>query len=647
MFRIHTLLIIAFALPGKSDAQPSASVCNDSARYYFERSKTKIAASWAERALKSSPGVDDAARSHVISGMILEEEGYLAAALEQYRTGRQTRSTKVEAAALNGIASVLVTSGVYDSIIFYLKKSRALDTTAANVVMNYQAEAKYWQSQNEYDQSLTALQRALDNAEEVGDNRNKAIILSSIGSIYFSHEPDKTVARDYFLRSNALCDSSIHYNILARNYGRLANTAMASNDYEKGKYYLNRAKKITDLSDNLFVRSYILSSIAITLFDEGKYNEVIEFMKEPIRIRRELGQTRQLQNDLLNISETYMMVKMYDKAEEALTEGGAISQKLNDVVYLKYFYERASMLDSLRGNYRGAYRNLKKAMAYKDSTFSRERLRDVREVQEKYETEQKEKIIAEKELVIEQQKYRQAVLLGGSVVSVLILVVVLVIIRARNRQKLLNEREQQNHLRLQTIVKTQEDVQQRIARDLHDGLVQVLGAAKMSLQSVGPDSDKTVLQKHIRDASDIMDEAVTEARSISHQILPYSLLKDGLVSALEDLFARGLASFEFNHDGEKINVSEQVSINIYRIAQELVNNVQKHAESAHVTVSLKLNEGHLHFTFSDNGPGYDSGRLNGGAGLSNMTTRAELIGGFLEMNSIVGKGSKTELIVPL
>jgi tetratricopeptide (TPR) repeat protein len=235
MLRILILLIIV-ALPGNSFAQPSASVCNDSARFYFERSKTTVAKDWIERALRSSPTPGDAALAHVISGMIREEEGYLKAALEQYEEGRkQSQLASTEAAALNGMASVLVTTGVYDSITSYLKRSRTLDSTAANLVMNYQAEAKYWQSQNEYDQALSSLQRALDNAEEVDDTRNKAIILSNMGSIYFSHEPDKTVARNYFLRSNALCDSSIHYNILSRNYGRLANCAMAAADNKTGE----------------------------------------------------------------------------------------------------------------------------------------------------------------------------------------------------------------------------------------------------------------------------------------------------------------------------------------------------------------------------------------------------------------------------
>lgn len=335
-----------------------------------------------------------------------------------------------------------------------------------------------------------------------------------------------------------------------------------------------------------------------------------------------------------------MMIRKFDDAEKSLNEAFTISTSLKDDVYLKYYYERASMLDSLRGNYKGAYSNLKRAMAYKDSVFSKERLRDVREIQEKYEGEQKEKVIAEKELEIEHQKFSQAVIVGISIIAALIFIALLVYVRARNKQRV-------HHARLQAIVNTQEEVQQRIARDLHDGLVQILGAAKMSLQAVTPESDKSILQKHIRNASEIMDEAVTEARSISHQVLPYSLLKDGLISALEDLFSRSLASYEFNRESENVSVSEQVAINIYRIAQELVNNVLKHAETAHVGVSLTSTNQQLNFIFSDNGKGYDTNKPTVGAGLTNIITRAELIGGTIIVTSIIGKGTRTELTVPL
>ena len=563
--------------------------------------------------------------NHVVAGNAKEEEGYLHIALKEYREGLPLP------AAMDGVASINTGLGKYDSVLFFLGRSRTLDSSSTNLIKNYQVEARYWQTQNEYDQALSFLQRALDLAVKANDVRSRAIILSSMGSIYFSHEPDMNVARSFYEKSIALCDSSVHANILAQNYTRLANTYMVTGDDAKAKTYLDRAKSIVDISGNLPLRAYVLSSMAIILYNEGRYSECITFMQEPIRIKRELGQIRQLQNDLLNISETYLMVKDYDNAQKSLDEGMSISRSLRDIVYLKYFYERASALDSARGNYKGAHANLRLAMKYKDSAFSAERLRDVKDIQQKYEAEQKEKIIAEKEAAL-------VLTLGSSIITVLLLLMVLIIVRARNRR-------QQSQLRLQTIVKTQEEVQQRIARDLHDGLVQVLGAAKMTLQSVGPTTEKDVVQKHIQNASMILDEAVNETRAISHQVLPYSLLKNGLVSALEDLFARSLSSFEFKHGD--IHVSEEISINVYRIVQEMVNNVQKHAPSAHVTVELENAVNELRLYFSDNGPGFDNSTHSQGAGLTNIDTRARLMRGSSLVTAIAGKGTTIEIAIPL
>ncbi|MEI9920445.1 MAG: sensor histidine kinase [Bacteroidota bacterium] len=570
---------------------------------------------------------------HVLAGIIKEEEGYLDAALQEYRLGLPLPG------ALNGVASIETALGKYDSVPNYLARSRSLDSSSNNLIKNYQVEARYWQALNDYDRGVSFLQRALDHAVSVNDVRSRAIILSSMGNMYFSHEPDMKIVRSYLERSNALCDSSVHYNIIARNYARIANTYFVVGDGVKANQYLARAKKISDLSPNLPLRAYILSTIAINLFEEGRYRECLALMQEPIRIRRELGQKRGLQNDLLNISETYMMVNDYDNARKAIEEGMSISRSLKDVIYLKYFYERASALDSTKGNYKSAFSNLKHAMAYKDSAFSAQRVKDVKEIQQKYEAEQKEKIIAEKELEIEQHKYQLATVSGLAITAIMSLVVVFLTVRARSRR-------QHDHLRLQTIIKTQEEVQQRIARDLHDGIVQILGAAKMSLQSVGPTTDHSVVQKHIRDASDIVDEAINETRSVSHEILPYSLIKDGLVSALEDLFSRSLSSYKFDHSMFSIRVNNEITIHLYRIVQELVNNVKKHASSAHVIVVLISDSASIKLYFSDNGTGFE-GSPSDGVGLINIQTRTELMKGTFKITSRINSGTKAEVIIPL
>lgn len=648
-FRAFMFTCAVLVYSGQAQGQPTWHAGHDSASYYLMRGKLKYAERLATQNLERAKTPSEKARSYLLIGSILEERGYIHPAREAFLKCKTVvlpgGQNHIFTTAINAIASIETTMGRYDSISYFLNWSRKLDTTTQNLIQTQIVEGKYLQTQNQYDEALTIFQQALDKALLLNDRKNIAIILSNIGSIHFSHNPDIKLAIDFYQRSVTYCDSLLHASILARNYCRIANAYMVKPDLIAAESYLKRARKISDLSDNLAIRAYILSSWTILLAEQGHILEAAEFSAHPIRIKRELGQFRQLQSDLLNTSEMYMMVKEYGKAKKMLDEGTAISHSLHDIVFLKYFYNRHAMLDTLTGNYKAAYFDLKRSMAYEDSTFSLEHLRAVNEVKEKYEAEQKEKVIAEKELEIEQQKYQQALLIGASGAAVLILMFILIVVRNTNKIKLQRLKEHQHLLRLKTIVETQEAVQQRVARDLHDGLVQVLGAAKMSLQSAGPQSDNATLQKYIRTASDIMDEAVTEARSISHQILPYSLLKGGLIEALEELFERSLKSYQFNKSATDLPIQESEAINIYRIVQELVNNVQKHSDATDVIIHFVVTTTAIRLVFKDNGKGFNLSAKSSGAGISNLMTRAELMKGTLVFRSDK-TGTHVELTIP-
>jgi two-component system, NarL family, sensor kinase len=661
-FRISLTLILATCLAnanGYASGPPfqqgppyTINTANDSAQYYFDMGQAKPARTWIGRALAVSlqQAGTEPGRTYLLLGDLEEEEGYISLALDAYHKSRVLvtgTSKSMHARTLNGIANCLTAMGNYDSVLLHLDKSVKLDSSLRNQVMTHLAAARYWLSQNLHDRSLPHWQQAYDKATALKDAKLMALALGGMARIYFNQDTDMNVVLDYLRKTIALCDSARHANIIAQSYTRMANACMVMNKGKEAGLYLERAKRITDLSGNLPVHSYVLASLAILRLGDGDINGSVQFAEEAIRIKRRLGQLLQLKNDLLNISETYMFLKKFDQAREALREGTEISKGMGDVVYLEYFYRNASVLDSLTGNYGGAYSNLKRSVFYKDSAQSLKRFRAVEEVREQYEAEQKEKTIAEKEVVIQRQKYQQAVIAGVSVIAVLVLVVILIMLRNRHKIRLQLEKQQQNHLRMQTIVHTQEEVQQSIARDIHDGLVQVLGAAKMSLEAVDTNSDKSLMVNRIREASRIMDEACAEARNISHQILPYSLMKEGLVPALEELLRKSLVAYEFRSPPELKRLEGDLEINVYRIAQELVNNIIKHAEAYHVSVDLVRSNGSLVLSFRDDGKGFDQEVQKQGAGFTNIMTRAELIGGRALIESNPGKGTFVQLTVPI
>lgn len=621
----------------------------DSIEFYLETSQPVKARRLYERIAQRNISGQDRIETLLLLGEIEEFEGYSSRALSAFRKARGLAADNTQQSllmhSLIGIATARVNMGMYDSALLFLDQALQIDSGSVLAINALLTRARYWQTQNQADKALKDFHKAVDKAQSAGLRKQEALAYSGMASVLFSLDPSMQKVIRYLDQANRTLDSARHANILARNYTRRANAAMVLSNLNDAIFYLGKAKRIIDITGNLPVKSYMMGSFSILKAEQGDIQGALDYSKEPAQIKKELGLLYQLQNDLLNISEFQMNLKKYNEAYQTIKDGIATSTTLKDYVYLQYFYDRYSRVDSLTGNMSGAYSNMKKSMAFKDSTISVQQMKAVAEMQEKFEAEQREKLLAEKELVIERQKYSISLMAGAALTLVLVGVVILVILKNKHRLRLQFEKQRHHQLQLQTIVNTQEEVQQSIARDIHDGLVQMMGAAKLSLASISIAGENSKIRESISKASQIMDDACNEARQISHQLLPYSLMKDGLPSAIEDLLRKSFHHYEF----PKANVSKMnadKAIHIYRIAQEVVNNIIKHAEATHVWVELKSTSTATTISFRDNGKGYDPNMASNGAGTLNIQTRAELIGATLHVDSAPARGTFIRLTVP-
>jgi two-component system, NarL family, sensor kinase len=636
--------ITVFDEPGDlPDNQNAIQKRIDSIEYYFETSQPAKARNLVDlNFIERVRGIDEI-RTYLFLGEIDEFEGYSANALTSFRKAKNlagaTSQKEFIAHALIGMATAKVNIGTYDSALVLLDNAWKLDSTGVIGVNNLLTRARYWQTQNQSDHALKDFHRAVDKAQTLGLKKQEALAYSGMASVLFSLDPTMQKVIRYLNDANRTIDSIRQPNILARNYTRRANAAMVLGNLTDAAFYLEKAKRIIDITGNLPVKSYMMGSFSILKAEQGDIAGALEYSKEPARIKKELGLLYQLQNDLLNISEYQIELKKYSDAYQTIKEGIATSSGLKDYVYLQYFYDRYSRVDSLTGDLASAYSNMKKSLAFKDSTISVQQMKAVAEMQEKFETEQREKLLAEKELVIERQKYSISLITGAAVIVILVGIVIFVTYRNKDRLRLQLEKERHHQLQLQTIVNTQEEVQQSIARDIHDGLVQMMGAAKLSLASIATANENSKVRESITKASQIMDDACNEARQISHQLLPYSLMKDGLPSAIEDLLKKSFRRYEFKKETADRKVNTDKAIHIYRIAQEVVNNIIKHADADQVWAELKSNSKETVVSFRDNGKGFDPNIVSNGAGTLNIQTRAELIGAVLDIDSSPDRGT--------
>ena len=215
------------------------------------------------------------------------------------------------------------------------------------------------------------------------------------------------------------------------------------------------------------------------------------------------------------------------------------------------------------------------------------------------------------------------------------------------------ELKQQEEL-TKSILETEENEKSRISASLHDGLGQLLSVIKMNLQYMQSQVisfDEKVVPTYYK-TLDLVDESVKEVRSVSHELMPSGVIRKGLAESLNEIvnkIDKNSLNVNLSVEGITSDLDSNVQLMVYRIVQECINNVIKHAEATKLDVSLIQENDFLHGTIEDNGIGFDSEskNLQEGIGLENIRTRILFLKGELDISSREKKGTVIAFHVPL
>ena len=194
---------------------------------------------------------------------------------------------------------------------------------------------------------------------------------------------------------------------------------------------------------------------------------------------------------------------------------------------------------------------------------------------------------------------------------------------------------------------------QRLARELHDSVTQALYGISLYAEAADralADGDVDAAATHLRDIGETTQEALGETRLLLFELRPPLLEEQGLAAALrtrlQSVEARAGLVAEFRGTGEG-RLSPDAEQALYRVAQEALNNVLKHAHARHVEVSLEVASHGALLEVADDGVGFDPARAAGGGfGLPGMRERVERLGGLLAVNSTPGAGTRVRVVVP-
>ena len=202
------------------------------------------------------------------------------------------------------------------------------------------------------------------------------------------------------------------------------------------------------------------------------------------------------------------------------------------------------------------------------------------------------------------------------------------------------------------IIKTQEDERYEIGGELHDNVCQILATSQLTLGMLKRDLAPRGLEFY-EQCKNYIILASNEIRNLSHRLAPAFFVD----STLEDSFKILLKDFNlgdhyeislyFHEDVNKHPLSQEIQLNLYRILQEQLRNIFKHAKATTIEIDVLVHNGTLKMWISDNGIGFDPSIVKQGIGLSNIKRRAELFSGKFEIEASPGNGCEIAIYLPL
>lgn len=219
------------------------------------------------------------------------------------------------------------------------------------------------------------------------------------------------------------------------------------------------------------------------------------------------------------------------------------------------------------------------------------------------------------------------------------------------RESLLQKVNVEQRKSFKAVIEATEKERKRVAEDLHDGLGQLLSTAKLNLTAIEGQED-TEEYKNLNTSISLLDEACQEVRHISHNMMPGTLIRLGLVSAVREQARKinesGKILVTVAVYGFENRMDEAREIAIYRVMQELLNNAIRYSNASDIEIKLEQQADGYLFTISNNGQGFDPRLLekSKGIGWRNIQSRIDLLQGNIDLKTAPGKGTVLNIWIP-
>lgn len=518
-------------------------------------------------------------------------------------------------------------------------------------------------------------------------------------ALLFNYLSDFATAAEYLTRAARLIEGSTNPQFtvfLPQTYGNLGHNLIAENQIEKGIAYEKKALALKNYPDESRYRVMIHLDIAdayLKLKDMEKarlHLDSATLINMPLKnihvtglIYNTKGAFYNATGDIAasvsayeaayriadstqnfyfksevgeNLARQYLALQQKDKAALIAKESNQIALELKNHKVASGTYGILKEIAYHRNDFREALRFAELNKQYADSASNQETQKSILNLEARYQLEKKETEIAKLNLKnisneIQLVKRNRWLLIGG-ISGAALLLILLALYRNTKQKQIIAEKDkkiqqeeirflerQQQVVSLQSMINGQETERTRIAKDLHDGLGGLFSTIKMHFSTLQHEESTLKTNPLFTKSYEMVNTASEEVRRIAHNMMPEVLIKIGLVQATQELCnsisAGKLLQVSLQTYGMNQRLNPSTEVMLFRIIQELLNNIIKHAQATEALIQFNLEQNRLSVVVEDNGKGFNLADQGNGkhAGLSSVESRVHYLNGKLSIDS--------------
>lgn len=603
-------------------------------------------------------------RYHVNNSQYDKGESY---ARENLRLSQAIGRIEFVANSYNALGVVKSLKNEYDSVLFYLDTSYRIKLSTptldpvrlSKTINNLAATAIRF---NKYEKGLAYFQESLELAKDSKNEQIISIVYNGIGTVYEKLN-ELELSREYLQRSLQYARSiSDHFQIghALHNIGgthKLAQPDSAIHYYQQA---LISFKKIG-------IKERIgLSTMAIgdALVNKGQANEALEYYKEAYQNYIATGNLNRIVDAKSRLAKGYYELGKSQQADEYMNEVVAYYEQQEDLESLTKALNLKSNILEQTGDFKNALTYQIRYQKHSDSLNHIKFNKDVAEMTTRFETQKKEAEISKQQLIISEQKsYNRTLLISSFLGGSLLLSIIVGLFQRSKKNKEINKQKVQLQtqkiaqlekekkiLSMNALMEGQELERTRIAQDLHDGLGGLLSTVKAHFSNIQSEIQKIEKINVYNRANELVDEACDEVRRISHNLMPGALRLEGLKTAVlhlgEEMNAAHPFQIQVESFGFETRMDESQEVFVYRIIQEALNNIIKHAAANNVLIQMSETTSEYHFIVEDDGKGFDPLGIESGLGLKSIQSRVDFLKGSLDVDTKEGIGTTLTWHIP-